>query len=243
MTNRLSASSLAVVVAIVVTGLGVSADQAAQPFGQDAYQPGSGIENPKLVKKVEPKYTSEALRARIQGEVELEAVVGVNGMIGDIRVIKSLDKTFGLDEKALEAARGWVFTPGTRDGKAIPVIVRLILEFKVSPQRLKSGDEFVKDAYLLSDRGVVAPKVTTRTEPKYTSDAMRAKLQGIVEVDIVIDAQGKLDRAQIGRSLDALYGLDEKALECVKGWKFEPGTLNGAPVPIAITVTLEFRLH
>ena len=106
-------------------------------FGGGAYQPGSGIVNPSLLRKVEPKYTSEAMRAKIQGEVELEAVVLANGTVGDIRVVRSLDRSFGLDDKAIEAARQWLFTPGTRTDPStkqsgpVPVIVRLILEFRL----------------------------------------------------------------------------------------------------------------
>jgi protein TonB len=118
------------------TGNGVGAGTGGG-FGGGAYQPGNGIVNPELLRKIEPKYTSEAMRAKIQGEVELEAVVLANGTVGDIRVVRSLDRSFGLDDKAIEAARQWLFKPGTRTDPAtkqagpVPVIVRLILEFRL----------------------------------------------------------------------------------------------------------------
>ena len=97
----------------------------AEEFGAGAYYPGADIENPALLRNVPPEYTDAAKRAKIQGEVELEAVIQPNGCAGDIRVIRSLDRAFGLDEKAIEAVRQWVFKPGTR------AIVRLILEFRL----------------------------------------------------------------------------------------------------------------
>ncbi len=100
-------------------------------FGGGAYQPGAGIENPTLIHKEEPKYTSEAMRAKVQGEVELDVVVMPDGRVGDVRVAKSLDKTFGLDQAAIAAARKWTFRPGSREGKPVPVVVRLILEFRL----------------------------------------------------------------------------------------------------------------
>ena len=100
-------------------------------FGGGAFRPGSGIENPTLIKQVEPKYTSEAMRAKLQGDVELDAVVLPNGTVGDIQVVKSLDRQFGLDQEAIKAARQWLFRPGTRQGIAVPVVVRLILEFRL----------------------------------------------------------------------------------------------------------------
>ena len=79
-----------------------------------------------------PNYTGEAMRAKVQGVVELEAVVLPNGTVGDVRVVRSLDKVFGLDQEALLAAREWLFAPG-RDGsgRPVPVFVTLILEFRI----------------------------------------------------------------------------------------------------------------
>ena len=100
-------------------------------FGGGAYAPGSGVIDPVVLKEVRPNYTSEAMRAKIQGLVELEAVVEPNGTITQVRVVKSLDKQFGLDIEAMNAAKKWLFKPGTFQGKAVPVIVTLILEFRL----------------------------------------------------------------------------------------------------------------
>ena len=101
-------------------------------FGDGAYRVGAGVSSPTLLRRVTPKYTSDAMRAKIQGAVELEAVVLPSGVVGDIRVVKSLDRIYGLDEQAILAAREWFFIPG-RDGAGapVPVIVTLILEFRI----------------------------------------------------------------------------------------------------------------
>src|SRR6476661_6785579 len=94
--------------------LGVVAKRLAQyqgSFGQGAFHPGNGISPPKLVRQIEPKYTDDARRAKIQGDVELEAVVNADGKVGDVRVVRSLDDRFGLDQNAVQAARQWLFTP------------------------------------------------------------------------------------------------------------------------------------
>jgi protein TonB len=101
-------------------------------FGGGAYQPGAGINNPTLVRKVEPKYTPDAMRAKIQGEVWIDAVVNADGTVGQINVVRSLDKLYGLDQEAINAARRWLFKAGTdRDGKPVAVIVRLELDFRL----------------------------------------------------------------------------------------------------------------
>jgi TonB family protein len=72
------------------------------------------------------------MRAKIQGTVELEAVVLPNGSIGDIRLVRSLDRIYGLDDQAIKAARAWLFAPGCdTTGRPRPVIVTLILEFRI----------------------------------------------------------------------------------------------------------------
>ena len=97
--------------------------------GGGVYRPGSGIENPQLVREVKPRYTAEAMRAKVQGSVWLEVVVLKNGTVGDITVTKSLDRVFGLDEEAIKAARQWRFAPGTRFGEPVAVFVGIELSF------------------------------------------------------------------------------------------------------------------
>jgi len=98
-------------------------------FGGGAMRPGSGVVNPTILRQLDPKYTPDAMRAKIQGVVELEAVVGVNGLITEIRVTKSLDRAFGLDDEAIRTARQWLFRPGTFQGKPVPVLVIIQMEF------------------------------------------------------------------------------------------------------------------
>jgi protein TonB len=90
---------------------------------------------------------------------------------------------------------------------------------------------------------VIMPRVLKTTQPKYTSAAMRLKLQGDVAVQIVVGADGLVDKARVVRSLDPVNGLDDEALKAVKEWRFSPGTLDGVAVPVAAVVFLNFRLH
>jgi TonB family protein len=67
--------------------------------------------------------------ARIQGSVLLECVVETTGRCENIKVIRSLDAQFGLDEEAVRSARLWRFKPGTRMGRAVPVLVTMEVLF------------------------------------------------------------------------------------------------------------------
>jgi periplasmic protein TonB len=97
--------------------------------GGGYYRPGSGIELPRVIREVKPQYTADAMRAKIQGTVFLEAVVQTDGTVGQIQISRSLDRTFGLDAKAIEAVRQWRFVPGTRFGEPVPVLVTIELTF------------------------------------------------------------------------------------------------------------------
>lgn len=100
-------------------------------FGGGAYAPGNGVSWPTELRRVQPKYTPDAMRAKLQGSVELEIVVKEDGTVGEVRVIKSLDKASGLDEAAMEAAKKWLFSPGMKDGKPVATKVSLIMEFRL----------------------------------------------------------------------------------------------------------------
>ena len=90
---------------------------------------GGGIDWPVPVLQTKPQYTSEAMRAKLQGMVTLEVVVQPDGTVGDAKVVRSLDPIFGLDQAAIVAVKAWRFKPGTRAGKPIPVVVVVELTF------------------------------------------------------------------------------------------------------------------
>jgi protein TonB len=97
--------------------------------GGGPYRPGNGVTLPQPVYQPRPNYTSDAMRAKIQGTVLLECVVGTDGTVSNIEIIRSLDPTFGLDGQAIDAARKWKFKPGTRFGQPVPVLVSIELTF------------------------------------------------------------------------------------------------------------------
>ena len=97
--------------------------------GGGVYRPGNGVTLPRVLHEERPQYTSDAMRAKVQGTVLLECVVKPDGSVGDVQVIRSLDPTFGLDQQAVVAARKWRFAPGTRLGEPVPVLITIELTF------------------------------------------------------------------------------------------------------------------
>ncbi len=97
--------------------------------GGGAYHPGAGITLPVVVKEVKPAYTADAMRAKVQGSVWLECIVMPDGSVGEVKVTRSLDPIFGLDQEAIKAAKMWRFRPGMRQGEPVPVIITIELTF------------------------------------------------------------------------------------------------------------------
>lgn len=110
---------------------GAMAATAASQDATGAYRPGQGVVAPKVLKDVTPKYTAEARAAGIRGTVRLDAVVLKDGTVGDVTVTQSLDSVYGLDEEAVKAMKQWVFDPGKKDGKPVPVLVDVEMTFNL----------------------------------------------------------------------------------------------------------------
>lgn len=100
-------------------------------FGDGVTRGGRGVTLPTVIESVSPRYTVDAMRARVQGSVWIECVVLGDGTVGDARVMRSLDPRFGLDEAAIAAAKRWRFRPGRLNGQPVPVIVTIELTFTV----------------------------------------------------------------------------------------------------------------
>ena len=90
-------------------------------------------------------------------------------------------------------------------------------------------------------KGVTPPRVIYQTDPEFSEEARKAKYQGTCVLGLVVDANG---RPTAIRVLSALgMGLDEKAIESVKNWKFEPGKKDGHDVAVEIAVEVDFHLY
>lgn len=87
---------------------------------------------------------------------------------------------------------------------------------------------------------VSAPVPIYKPEPAYSEEARKAKYQGTVVLWIVVDAAGTVTDCKVVKPLG--LGLDEKAEETVRTWKFKPALKNGTPVPVRVMVEVQFRL-
>ncbi len=134
-------AALAVLTLLVVSPVRAQslADQAQQLATQPeppwpppgVVRPGPGVKLPRVLRDVKPYYPPEAMRQKIEGTVVVECVVETDGSVKQVKVTRSLDKTYGLDDEAVKVAKQWQFAPGMKDGYAVPVLVTIEFSFSL----------------------------------------------------------------------------------------------------------------
>jgi TonB family protein len=121
MMRRTLLAALAFAVAATLTSL----------TAQEIFTSKDGVTMPVPTRQIKPGYTPAAMQQHIEGNVLMSVVVLADGKVGDVTVTESLDKEYGLDTQAVEAAKQWLFKPGTKDGKPVAVRVDLQMTFRL----------------------------------------------------------------------------------------------------------------
>ncbi len=213
----------------------------------------------KLLHLVKPRLTNEAAKAKVVGTVEVEAIVGVDGHVRGARVTRSLGGIgAGLNTEAIKAVEQWVFEPVRLNGTPVPAVIEVSAEFGsmvgVADESSPALPYTPGTRPFQPGSGITDPVLIREVKPNYTHDAMQAKLQGVVEMDVVVRPDGSVDpqSLRITRSLDATFGLDNEAKKAVRQWKFRPAVCNrdggcgelkrGQPVAVLVSVELTFTL-
>jgi len=172
----------------LVLSLAVFIQQPSSPQAADAVswpipgveRPGDGVTSPILIHETKPNYTGEAMRARVQGLVVMECVVELDGSVGPVRVTRSLDPVYGLDDAAVRTLKQWRFRPGMKDGAPVRVALIVEMSFTLGPDAgVRPADPALNpgttapvawpDAFTESPRTRVASTTTWRVDSIQTS--------------------------------------------------------------------------
>jgi TonB family protein len=206
-------------------------------LAQDApqvYKPGDGVTAPRLLREVKPFYSPEAMRAGTTGRVKLECVVRPDGTVTEIRVTESLSPV--LDEEATRALKQWMFSPGLREGKAVPVLVEIEMTFSMA-----RGPRLDSAAVFKPGPGVTSPKVIEEVKPQYSERAQAAGIQGNVGLECVVLADGTVGDVRVSMALDP--DLDAEAIRTLRRWRFTPGEKDGRRVAVQVIIEMTFSLR
>ena len=200
-----------------------------------ALRVGGTVKTPKKIRDVRPVYPDDARAAGVSGVVILEARIGADGEVEEAAVLRSIPM---LDEAALDAVRQWAFTPTLLNGEPVPVILTVTVNFTLQDD---AATHTIQTAGALRVGGAVKPPKKIRdVRPAYPAEARDARVSGVVILEVRIGPGGEVEDAVVLRSVPM---LDEAALDAVRQWAFTPTLLNGQPVPVIMTVTVNFTLQ
>jgi TonB family protein len=97
-----------------------------------------------------------------------------------------------------------------------------------------------QETHKIGEKGLKAPRLLDKVEPKYTDEAKDARIEGTTTLSVEVDTDGLAQNIEVVRSLDA--GLDHNAVVAVQQWRFQPGEKDGVPVRVAARIEINFRL-
>ncbi|MGA7359626.1 MAG: energy transducer TonB [Candidatus Sulfotelmatobacter sp.] len=104
-----------------------------------------------------------------------------------------------------------------------------------------SVDGVDEPVYRIRNSGIRPPRAISRVDPEFTEEARKKNVSGTVAISFVVTSKGDVTAVRVNRSLGS--GLDEKAIEAVRQWKFEPATKDGEPVAVQMDALMSFNLY
>jgi TonB family protein len=188
--------------------------------------------------RVNPVYPAEAKANHIEGAVVLHVIISPEGDVTNVQVVSGPEE---LRNGSVTAVSQWKYRPYLLNGQPKAVDTTITINYSLAndeDDRIASGALPKK----IGD-GVSAPIVIYMVQPKFSQAAKDAAKAGDfkgghVLVHLIVDEQGIPQNVRVIRGVG--YDLDDKAIEAVKQYKFNPGLENGQPVPVAINIEVSF---
>jgi TonB family protein len=228
------------------------------------------VQQGKLVRRVNPVYPPTAKADRIQGVVALEATVGKDGFPTSLRVVANSATNADLAKAAVDAVKQWQYSPTLMNGEPVEVVTTVNVNFALAqggvgvnappppppppappaptgldappppplpppppspdgtPQRIRQGGN-VQQAMVIS-----------KVAPVYPAEAKDARIQGVVILETLISTEGRVSSVRVisGHPL-----LQQAAVDAVSQWMYKPTLLNGQPVEVVTTTTVNFSFQ
>lgn len=202
------------------------------------------------------RYPEAAHKAGIQGRVTVQFVVGKDGSIGNVSILRGVNAD--LDAEAIRVISSMPkWKPGTQKGEPVKVKYTVPVMFRLTPEPVEKIDETTVVGYHTPVAGEVYDVVDKMPEfpggmtglmqylsknIRYPAEAQTKGIQGRVTVAVIINTEGKAVNASIVRSVDPI--LDAEALRVASTMPdWVPGTKDGKPVNVKYTFPVTFRLQ
>ena len=240
-----------------IVSLATGPSLSAQPVQVPSASLASDRLMPVLGQQTTPAYPPDAAAG---GTVDVEIVVDVDGSIAHARVAASSDGSGVLDRASLAAITRWRLTPAASpDGRRYATLAlarftfaapqpprgegAVSVQLVAPPPLLPPAWEATQSMALRDAKEVrfAPPRLIRNIRPSYTEDAMRARIQGTVTLEVVVLADGTVGAGRVANSLHE--GLDRAALVAARYWYFEPARIAGQAVATKAVVELSFSVR
>jgi TonB family protein len=201
------------------------------------------VDNPKLIKRVEPVYPEEARKAGTEGTIVLELKIDTKGAVEAVKILKAGPEA--LNKAAVEAVKQWKYEPMVIDGEAKPVLATVTVRFALKDKKStvgtweKTGTDSETRPPVQAKGDVKPPKLIKKIDPIYPEEARKAGIHGVVILEATTDKEGKVVDVKVLRSIPE---LNQAAVDALKQWVYEPMIIDGQPQGVTFTVTVRFNL-
>ena len=200
-----------------------------------------GLMAGNVLSQVDPVYPAEAKAAGVQGAVVLRAIVSKTGSVEHLTVVSGPPE---LTVSALDAVRQWMYKPFLLNGEPVEVQTTITVNYTLAGSAESQGQPAEANDSDVAPKsiggGVSAPVLIYSVDPEYTPEAKKAKTEGSVLVNLWVDEKGSPTHVRVLRGIG--NGLDEKAVEAVKQYKFKPAMEEGKPVLVQVNLEIQFRI-
>jgi TonB family protein len=213
---------------------------APQPESAKPMRVSAGVMAGQVLSRVNPIYPPDAKAAHLEGAVVLHAVISKTGEVRDLYVVSGPDE---LQASALDAIGQWIYKPYLLNGQPTEVETTITVNYKLDdPADSQSQNDESATGVVPKKIGgsVSAPVLIYSVEPDYTAQAKADKVGGIVLINFWVDEQGRPEHVRVRRGLGE--GLDEKAVEAVKQYRFKPAMEGGKPVLAELNIEVNFKI-
>jgi TonB family protein len=198
----------------------------------------SGAMAGNLIDRPDPVYPPIAKAAHVQGSVVLHAIISKTGTIESLDVISGPPM---LTASAEDAVKRWVYKPYLLNGEPVEVETTITVSFTFGDAAppLSAAEQGQAGLPIRVSSGAMRGNLISKVDPVYPADARAAGIQGSVVLRAVISKTGTIEDLKV---VSGPVELTASAIDAVKQWKYLPYLLNGEPVEVDTTITVNYTL-
>jgi TonB family protein len=219
----------------------------------------AGVAAGMAISMPQPVYPQDAKAAHIQGTVVLHALISKTGEIENLQVISGPKE---LVQSALHAVNQWKYKPYLLNGQPTEVETTININYTLgedAPGQAAQYQYLMPGVVEKIGGSVSAPALIYKVDPEFTAKARKAKASGTVLLGLVVDKQGLPKNVHVLRGFGigpdgrpdpklkkaaraAADGMNQNAVDAVTQYKFKPATEEGKPVPVELSVEVNYKI-